>query len=217
MGFESFFEAQSTLLWATFTMALIMGAVVNKTNFCTMGAVSDMVNMSDMGRMRSWFLAIAVALIGVTVFETVGLANPGGSFPPYRVGQLMWADNILGGLLFGIGMTLASGCGNKMLIRIGGGNLKSIVVVLVVSVIAYFMTNPFPGTDQTLMSVLFSDWIGPLAINVGDSQDLGTLITGESGATARLVIGIVLGLGLLFYIFKSSEFRSSFDGILGGL
>ncbi|MEJ1402653.1 MAG: YeeE/YedE thiosulfate transporter family protein, partial [Candidatus Sedimenticola sp. (ex Thyasira tokunagai)] len=172
MGFESFFEAQSTLLWATFTIALIMGAVVNKTNFCTMGAVSDMVNMSDMGRMRSWFLAIAVALIGVTVFETVGLANPGGSFPPYRVGQLMWADNILGGLLFGIGMTLASGCGNKMLIRIGGGNLKSIVVVLVVSVIAYFMTNPFPGTDQTLMSVLFSDWIGPLAINVGDSQDL---------------------------------------------
>ncbi|MES9856403.1 MAG: YeeE/YedE family protein [Sedimenticola sp.] len=217
MTFESFFEAQSTLLWATFTIALIMGAVVNKTNFCTMGAVSDMVNMSDMGRMRSWFLAMVVALIGVTALETLGMANPGGSFPPYRVGQLMWADNILGGLMFGIGMTLASGCGNKMLIRIGGGNLKSIVVVLVVSVIAYFMTNPFPGSDQTLMSVLFYDWISPLTVNVGESQDLGTLIAGESGASARLVIAALIGLGLLYYIFKSSEFRGSFDGILGGL
>lgn len=217
MAFDSFFQAQSTLLWSTFVIALIMGAVVNKTNFCTMGAVSDMVNMNDMSRMRAWFLAIAVALIGVTLLETLGLVNPGGSFPPYRVGQLMWAENILGGLMFGVGMTLASGCGNKTLIRIGGGNLKSIIVALVIAVIAYFMVNPFPGSDQTLMSVLFSGWISPLAINVGNSQDLGTLVAGESGATARLVIGLLLGLALLTYVFKSSDFRGSLDAVLGGL
>ena len=58
-------------------------------------------------------------------------------------GLLLLAENVLGGLMFGIGMTLASGCGNKTLIRIGGGNLKSIVVFAIIAVIAYFM--PLPG------------------------------------------------------------------------
>ena len=47
MLFESFSEAQWALLWSVFIVAVILGAVVNKTNFCTMGAVSDMVNMGD--------------------------------------------------------------------------------------------------------------------------------------------------------------------------
>ncbi|MES9889374.1 MAG: YeeE/YedE thiosulfate transporter family protein, partial [Candidatus Sedimenticola sp. 6PFRAG1] len=171
MIFESFAEGQSALLWATFIIALVMGAIVNKTNFCTMGAVSDMVNMGDMGRMRAWIMAMAVAMIGVAVLESMGMVDADGSFPPYRAGQLIWAENILGGLIFGIGMTLASGCGNKMLIRIGGGNIKSIIVLLVVAVIAYFMINPFPGSDQTLMSVLFYDWIRPLAVTFEGQQD----------------------------------------------
>jgi hypothetical protein len=217
MAFESFFAAQSFLLWATFIIALIMGVVVNKTNFCTMGAVSDAVNMGDMGRMRAWFLAIAVAMVGVAVLEYLGLLNPGGSFPPYRANQLIWAENILGGLMFGIGMTLASGCGNKTLVRIGGGNLKSIVVLLIIGVIAFFMVNPFPGSDQTLMSVLFYDWIRPLSVTLGTPQDLGSVVMGKDAAGARLGIGLGLGLLLLVYVFKSADFRGSFDNILGGL
>ena len=217
MTFESFFTAQSYLLWATFVIALVMGAVVNKTNFCTMGAVSDAVNMSDMGRMRAWFLAIAVAMIGVAVLEFSGLLDTADSFPPYRASQLIWAENILGGLMFGVGMTLASGCGNKTLIRVGGGNLKSVVVLLIIAVIAFFMVNPFPGSDQTLMSLLFYDWIRPLSVSLSTPQDLGSLLMGPEAATARLVIGLVLGLLLLVYVFKSSDFRSSFDNILGGL
>lgn len=217
MAFDSFFQAHSYLLWATFIIALLMGAVVNKTNFCTMGAVSDAVNMGDTGRMRAWFLAIAVAMLGVSVLEYMGMLNPGDSFPPYRASQLIWAENILGGLMFGIGMTLASGCGNKTLIRIGGGNLKSIVVLLIIAVIAYYMVNPFPGSDQTLMSVLFYDWIRPLAVSLETPQDLGSVVLGKEVATGRLAIGVVIGLLLLVYAFKSGEFRRSFDNILGGL
>jgi len=157
MSFESFFEAQSFFLWGAFLIALIMGAVVNKTNFCTMGAVSDMVNMSDYSRMRAWLLAIVVALLGVVILESQGAVQADGAFPPYRSSQFIWLENILGGLLFGIGMTFASGCGNKTLVRIGGGNLKSIVVFLIIGVIAYFMANPLPGSDQTLFSLLFFD------------------------------------------------------------
>ena len=217
MSFTSFFEAQSVFLWSTFVIAAVMGAVVNKTNFCTMGAVSDWVNMGDMGRIRAWLFAIAIAIIGVTVLETMGLANPGDAFPPYRGASLVWAENLLGGILFGIGMTLASGCGNKTLIRIGGGNIKSIMVLLVIAVIAYYMVNPFPDSDKTLFTVLFYDWIRPLAIDTGKAQDLGTLISPQNAQTARLIIGSVLAIAILIFVLKSSEFRSNFDNVLGGL
>ncbi len=217
MTFENFIEAQSFFLWSTFGIALVMGALVNKTNFCTMGAVSDMVNMSEYGRFRAWVFAIAIAVIGVAVLEKLGLARPGDAFPPYRAGQLLWAENLLGGIMFGIGMTLASGCGNKCLIRIGGGNLKSIMVMLIIGVIAYYMVNPFPNSDQTLFTVLFYDWIRPLSINLGVSQDLGSLVAGEQAASARPVIAGLMGVILLAYVFRASGFRSSFDNILGGL
>jgi len=218
MVFESFIEANSMLLWSTFAIALVMGAAVNKTNFCTMGAVSDAVNMGDWGRMRAWLFAIAVALLGVTVLEASGMLTLSQTFPPYRGGSLAWVENLLGGLIFGVGMTLASGCGNKCLIRIGGGNVKSAMVLLVIGVIAYFMTNPFPGSDSTLYSVLFYGWTNPMAVDLGAGQDLGTVFAGAEGAAAaRTWIGAALALALLAYVWKSAEFRSSFDNILGGL
>jgi uncharacterized membrane protein YedE/YeeE len=218
MSFDNFAAANSALLWAVFLIAFVLGAVVNKTSFCTMGAVSDWVNMGDRGRFRAWLLAMAVALIGVVILERTGLVEAGGTYPPYRAGQLIWAENLLGGLMFGIGMTLASGCGNKTLIRLGGGNLKSVLVLLVIAVIAYFMVNPFPGSDQTLFTVLFYSWIRPLAVDLGASQDLGTLVAGgENAATARTAIGLALGVLLLAVVFKSADFRRSFDNILGGL
>src|SRR3569832_1520432 len=83
MTYADFASAQSIFLWSTFAIALIMGAVVNKTYFCTMGAVSDWVNMSDTGRMRAWILAIAIGVLGVTALEAAGLVNVTGTFPPY--------------------------------------------------------------------------------------------------------------------------------------
>ena len=218
MVFETFTSAQAYLLWGTFALAVVLGAVVNKTNFCTMGAVSDWVNMGDTGRMRSWVFAIAIAILGVVGLEYFGLVDPNQAFPPYRAGQLVWAENLLGGILFGIGMTLASGCGNKVLVRVGGGNLKSVMVVLVIAVIAYFMVNPFPNSDKTLFTMFFYDWLRPLAVNLKSSQDLGTLIAGsENAITARLVIGAALGLFLLVLVFRSTDFRNRFDNVLGGL
>jgi len=218
MMYEDFFQGQSVLLWSAFGIAVILGAVVNKTNFCTMGAVSDWVNIGDTGRMRAWIFAMAVALIGVTILEGLGAMSVDGSFPPYRGSQLIWAENILGGLLFGIGMTLASGCGNKTLIRVGAGNIKSVFVLAVIALISYYMLNPFPGTDKTLFSELFFDWIRPMAVDLGRGQDLGSLVAGkEAGASANTIIGAVLGLTFLVYAFKSTDFRSSFDNVFGGL
>lgn len=217
MTFESFIAAQSALLWSTFAISVILGAVANKTNFCTMGAVSDMVNMGDWGRMRAWLLAIATALLGVVILETFGMVNPDQAFPPYRAGQFLWAENLLGGFAFGVGMTLASGCGNKTLVRMGGGNLKSLIVFIIVGAIAWFMVNPFPDSDKTLMSILFIDWLRPLSVTLAGKQDLGSMLAPENALHTRLIIGVLLGLALIGFIFKSADFRSSFDNILGGL
>ncbi|MCF6337557.1 MAG: YeeE/YedE family protein [Gammaproteobacteria bacterium] len=217
MIFDGFIEAETVFLWTTFVLALLLGVVANKTNFCTMGAVSDWVNMGDLGRIRAWLLAIAVAMLGVVILEMMGLINADAAFPPYRSSQLIWAENLLGGVLFGIGMTLASGCGNKTLIRIGGGNFKSVVVLMVIAVIAYFMTNPFPDSDKTLFGLLFYDWIRPLAIDVGEAQDFGTLLNPDNAVMTRLVVGLVLVLATLFFVFKSADFRNSRDNILGGI
>ncbi len=217
MTFDNFASAQSFLLWASFGIALILGAVVNKTNFCTMGAVSDWVNMGDTGRLRAWILAIAVGVLGVTALEAAGLVNLSSTFPPYRQTNLPWLENVLGGLLFGIGMTLASGCGNKTLIRIGGGNLKSILVFLVIAVIAYFMINPFPGSDQTLYSTLFHGWTNPTAVALSTQQDLGAMLFGDNVASGRKIAGGIIGGLLLVWAFTSADFRGSVDNILGGL
>ena len=216
MSFETFFEAQSFMLWAVFIIALVMGAVVNKTNFCTMGAVSDFVNMGDTGRMRAWLLAMAVAILGVTLLEYTGLLNLSGSFPPYRNSNIVLAENILGGLMFGIGMTLASGCGNKCLVRIGGGNLKSIIVFLIVGTLAYFMINPFPGSDKTIYSELFYGWTNPMSVDVLKPQDIGSLVGGSEPSAMRLIVGVVILLAMGHFIFKSKEFRSNADNMIGG-
>ncbi len=218
MAFEDFASAQSFLLTAGFIIAFVMGLIVQKTHFCTMGAVSDWVNMGHTGRFRAWGLAIGVALLGVVILEVLGMVNLNTTYPPYRNGQLIWIENLLGGLLFGIGMTIAGGCGNKCLVRIGGGNLKSVFVFLIIGVVAYFMLNPFPGSDKTLYSVLFYPWMHPLAINIGTSQDLGTVLAGEGNAvTVRLAIGLVVGLFLVWLAFKSKDFRGNADFAIGGI
>lgn len=220
MTFESFAAAHSTILWLVFAIAFIMGAVVNKTNFCTMGAVSDLVNMGDSGRFRAWMLAITVAMLGVVILESSGLISVDQSMPPYRGSNFAWLEYILGGVLFGIGMTLGSGCGNKTLIRIGGGNIKSIFVFLSLALFAYFMVNPFPGTDQTLYSLLFYSWTNSTTVSLASQQDVGSLvgrITGSEAVTTRMVIGLILVALLAWAIFKSADFRKSFDNILSGV
>ena len=159
MVFENFTAAQTFLLSAGFIIAFVLGLVANKTHFCTMGAVSDWVNMSHTGRLRAWGLAIAIALLGVITLESLGLINLNTTYPPYRNGQLIWAENLLGGILFGIGMTIAGGCGNKCLVRLGAGNLKSVFVFLIIAIISYYMLNAFPGSDKSLYSLLFYPWI----------------------------------------------------------
>ena len=133
----------TTVAWGAFALAFVFGAVGNKTNFCTMGAVSDWVNMGDLNRMRMWLLAIGVAILGASGLQLGGVVDLSKSI--YTGPNFTWLSYIVGGFLFGIGMTLGSGCGSKTLIRIGGGNLKSVVVFLVAGIAAYMTLRGILG------------------------------------------------------------------------
>ncbi len=220
------FNIHVQVLLGVFLIAMVMGAVANKTNFCTMGAVSDWVNMEDKGRLRAWMLAITVAMVGVLALEAMGTIKlPGGTFPPYRTENFAWLRYLLGGAMFGIGMTLGSGCGNKTFVRIGGGNLKSLVMlVLFAAPAAYLMLWGSIG-DSGFYDTVFGGWINPTTIELGKlgihSQDLGSLAAGATGikdvTVLRLVIGGLIAAGFLFFIFKSADFRGNRDNILGGV
>ncbi len=90
-----------TLIWFFF-LSIIFGAIANKANFCTMGAVSDWINIGDLNRLRSWLLSIAIAVIGVGTLEYNGsidmsltTAND-TSNPPYRLANLVWLRHLVG-------------------------------------------------------------------------------------------------------------------------
>ncbi len=210
------------VMWASFAVALVMGALVQRSGFCTMGGVSDLVNMGDKGRITAWLLAIAVAMLGVVALQAGGLIDMSlttandSSQPPYRVPMFVWPRYIIGGLLFGIGMTLGSGCGNKTLVRLGGGNLKSIFVLLMIGVGAYLMMFTNFG------HYIFLQWMNPLAINFADygvaSQDVGSIaaaMTGTDPVKGQIVMGTVIGLGLVVFAFRQPTLRGSFDNLLG--
>jgi hypothetical protein len=208
------FTIHNQVLTAVFVIALVMGAVVNKTDFCTMGAVSDWVNMGETGRLRAWLLAMAVAILGVAAMTGMGIASIGNStFPPYRTPNFAWLRYLLGGLMFGIGMTLASGCGNKTLVRIGGGNIKSIVVLVIASACAYLMLwTEFYGQ-------VFNSWIAATTIDLGKSGMQSQAVSEffGAGATPQVATGAALGLILAGFAFASKDFRGSFDNILAGV
>lgn len=204
-------------LLAVFALSVALGALAARTGFCTMGAVSDWINIGDLGRMRSWMLAIAVALAGVAAMESAGVVDLNATFPPYRTPQFAWLRHLLGGLMFGVGMTLASGCGNKTLVRIGGGNLKSLFVLAVAAVTAYRMI--YTDSYQALFGWTQSFTVALDAHGI-PSQSIGALaaaVSGGDAATLNAGLSWALAGALAIWAFASADFRRNRDQLLGGI
>jgi uncharacterized protein len=196
-----------------FVLAFVFGAVANRVNFCTMGAVTDIVNFGDWRRMRMWVLAIAVAIAGAATLRVTGLVDLSKSI--YTGATVAWLSALVGGFLFGFGMTLSSGCGSKTLIRAGAGNLKSWVVLFVLGIAAYM-------TLKGLFAVWRASALDPWKIDFGSfgvaTSDLPALLGAAGlGAAAKIWVPVVIVLALLAYVFKDREFRATPEFIVGGI
>ena len=144
---EQISSLSSQALLITLFITTILGIIMQKTSFCTLGAVSDGILMEDWSRMRQWCLAIGIAILGVALMSHLGWIDVSKSF--YTGNRVLYLSTVIGSTLFGIGMVLASGCGSKTLIRIGGGNLKSIVVFIVLGLVAYMTMRGFLGDHES--------------------------------------------------------------------
>jgi uncharacterized protein len=167
--------------------------------------------MGELSRMRMWLLAIAVALLGSSALHLAGIVDLSKSI--YLSPSFTWLSHLVGGFLFGVGMTLGSGCGSKTLIRVGAGNLKSLVVYVFLGIAAY----------MTLRGILGAFRVGVLekaTVALPTSQDLPSLFSSFStvpkGTWIVLLAAVIAG-AILVFVYASAHFRSSFDYTLGGV
>lgn len=202
-------------LWG-FIVAAVFGAVANRTRFCTMGAISDWLHMGDTARLRAWFLAIAVAILGVQALQWLTPIDMRQSI--YLTTNFGWLGHLLGGLLFGIGMTLGSGCGQRTLVRVGGGNLKSLVVLLVLAVTAYMTLRGLLALVR--VHTVERTNIDLAAYGMAD-QSLASFLAKLAGGTPSAgfasAFAVAVGLGLLAFVFGGAGFRRRVDQIASGL
>jgi uncharacterized membrane protein YedE/YeeE len=199
----------ATVLIAAFALAFAFGAIAQRTHFCTMGSIADVVNFGDWTRLRQWLLAMAVAILGTTVLDAAGLIDVRWSF--YTMPRFTPLAYAVGGLLFGFGMVLAGGCGSRSLVRAGGGSLKSLVVVVVLAVVAYI-------TLRGALALVRVGVIERAGVDLGTRQDLASLLAAATPARSALQLALGIGIPAVLVVFALRErtFRT-FDNLLAGV
>jgi len=203
-------QQQTWVLCAAFAVATVFGFIAQRSHFCTMGAISDIVNMGSWARMRMWAAAVAVAMIGFHTMAWLGWIDATQTL--YAQPRVVWLSALVGGGLFGFGMVLASGCGSKTLVRIGGGSLKSLTVFFVMGFAAYAtLSGVFAVLRVNTVDAVSFSLSGGASLPLWLAQFMG-LQTGSTG----LVIGWLVGLALLAWALSSAEFRTR-EHLLGGL
>jgi uncharacterized membrane protein YedE/YeeE len=181
------------VLALAFAVSVALGAVLHRSHFCAMGAVSDWVLMGNTLRARQWALAVAVAMLGFAGLMWGWGISPANTF--YNSPRLPWLSLLLGGMMFGVGMVLGSGCASKSLVRLGAGNLKSLVVLLAMGLAALATMRGLPAVwrVQGLDRVDAAWGPGPFL-----SQWLAHVSGWSLGASALTAAG-VLALCLLMW------------------
>lgn len=198
------------VLWASFLLSAVFGAIAQRSHFCTMGAVSDIVNMGDWTRMRQWALAAGVAVLGFAGLVFAGWVDPAKTL--YASPRWIWLSALVGGAMFGFGMVLTSGCGSKTLVRIGGGSLKSLIVFVVMGVAAF-------ATLKGITAVLRVGTVERVAVELATTASLPQLLAptlGMSLGQASLAIALIVGGLLVVWSLLGREF-CRFDNLLAGL
>ena len=188
-----------------FALGMVFGASIQRSNYCTMGAISDVILMGDSRRARAAALSIAVALMASQLLDALGLADLSRSI--YRTPALGWAGAILGGGAFGFGMVLAGGCGSRILVRAGAGNLKSLVAVLVLGVTALMTLRGLLATVRRPFEQATQIDLKSAGVASQGLPDLLARATGLGTGIWQAVLTLVLGLGLGAWALRSSALR----------
>ncbi len=198
-----------------FLGATIFGAIASRTQFCTMGAISDWINMGSLTRFRVWFLAMGLALIVTQALYLTGSIDLGESI--YHTTSFTWLGYIFGGLLFGIGMTIASGCGQRTVVRLGGGNLKSLIVLLVMGLTAYMTLRGILSIPRLYINDPTTWQFSDAGLASQGLHDVLSRFTGLSSSNAAVLLTVIIGGAAIVFAFLDRQVWSRFDNLLAGI
>jgi uncharacterized protein len=189
-------------------IGMLFGIVVQRTQFCMVSAVSNVLLMRDFRHAHAYLAALAVAVLGTLFLEIGGFVNVAET--GYRVPRYDWFVIIAGGVLFGFGSILAGGCAGRTTVRASEGNLGALIVLLAFALTAaatYFgalepyrvwlMQNTaieLATTDSGLSTVLgLPTWVGPTVIAFACLS--GIFLLGQARQNYRLLTaGIAVGI-----------------------
>lgn len=177
---------------------VVLGLAARLGRFCTLGAIEDYLYGDNDHRLRMWGVAIGVAM--VTTFALAGLGLVDLEAAPYLARGWNPAGHILGGLMFGVGMAMAGNCGFGALARLGGGDLRSFVIVLVMGISAYVVMS---GPLAFLRVRIFPQdlFAGP------DPAGIAHFFASLTGLPVA-VWGLLAGIGLLVLTLRAPDFRA---------
>lgn len=183
---------------------IALGLAARIGRFCTLGAIEDALYGADTRRLRMWGIAIGVAILGTHLALSFDLFNSAETAYLDRVWNPM--GTIVGGLMFGYGMALCGNCGYGALARLGGGDLRSFVIVLVMGLSAYFvMSGPLAHARV---------WLFPVDMGATSSQSF-THLASDFGVSP-LITGLAVGISIIALAMARADMRPSANQVFWG-
>ena len=175
---------------------ILLGLAARLGRFCTLGAIEDALYGGSDIRLRMWGLAIGVAILGTFGLAATGFIPLENAF--YLSVRFSWSAAVVGGLLFGYGMALAGNCGFGAIARLGGGDLRSFVIVLVMGLAAY---STLSGPFAFVRTALF-----PRSLDAGTPDGMAHFAAALTGVPVHAA-GLMIGALILAAMLWSASFR----------
>jgi uncharacterized membrane protein YedE/YeeE len=186
-----------------------MGFVARSNHFCTLAALERYWYVGDGRGARAWALAAAIALLATLILRATGVIDLSRSF--YLTEPVPIAGSIIGGLMFGVGMALVGTCGFGALVRMGGGNLRALVVLTGVALAAI--------AAQRGITAHFRQWLlDPLSVDLSKigGATAGTLLNVPAGLSPGLSFGAVVVIAIMIWVWRDPAFRKDHGKIIAG-
>jgi uncharacterized protein len=192
---------------AALVIGLAYGAVGLLSGFCMLSSLRGWWAEGDSRLVRTFALALAVAVVATQCLAGVGAIDLTRSvyLQPSFSAPLMFA----GGLLFGYGMVLANGCGSRALVLLGRGNLRSLVVVIVLGITAQMTLRGLIAPIR--VPLLQASTIKPAHLSLPE------LLPAMSGMSARMAMALVIAAILVIFAFAHAPFRRAGGQIAAGI
>jgi len=129
-----FDDPTTWLIVGGFALGGIFGLVARHFRICLVAAVSNVSLIKDYRYALAFMVSLGVAISGtqlLEIYDIVAIDTSG-----YRDSRLDWFGVLFGGLIFGIGATLAGGDAARVVVLAGNGSRAGLLAVLFFALMA---------------------------------------------------------------------------------